>query len=83
MDGFDSLGQYFPYRVHRNPTVLQNIVRASAINIGINKWKICNTAKNFKYPLKFLRNFCPAIGKTGVISLYYKMPLVLFRSVSI
>jgi len=81
VDCFYSLAQYFPYGVQRNPTVLQNIVRVSAINLRKNKWKICNTEKNSKYLLKFPRNFCLAIDNSYVISVHYKMPLY-FVSVS-
>jgi hypothetical protein len=59
-----SRDQSFPTRVPLN------IVRDSARNRGINKYKFWNTAKNSKYR----GNFCPAIGNTGVISVCYQLP---------
>jgi len=38
------------------------------MNKHINKFLKYQTAKNSKYPPKYLKEFCPEIGNTGVFS---------------
>ena len=46
-------------------TVLHNVIRGFARNRGINvRMKVFRCHKIFKYPSKYCRNFCLAVGKT-------------------
>ena len=57
-----NLDHCFPTRVLQNTR-----------NFRINKYKFLNVGKNCKNRSKYVRNFCPAVGNTGAISLSSEM----------
>ena len=64
-----------PIKVRRNPGFPQDILKRCARTSITNKGRCLNTVTNSKYPTKYRGNFCPSIGSTGVIFLFYQMSL--------
>ena len=56
-------------------TVSHSTVRGSVRNCQINKRRLRNSAKNYKYTSKYLANLCTAIGNTAMVSVRYQLPL--------
>ena len=55
--------------------VSHNTVRGSVRNCQINKSRLRNSEKNYKYTSKYRANLCTAVGNTANVSVRYHLPL--------
>ena len=55
--------------------VSRNNFRGSVRNCQINKCRLRNSAKNYKYTSIYLANLCTAVGNTAIVSVRYQLAI--------